>query len=380
MSSDLLTEASAINAIYNPSTILPGSSSSSGTRTTYTLTIPAADQISLLLSFPATYPALPPTIDGTASVGPHAKKGSGQRVLDLARTVLSEVWREGDVVLYDLVEQLGERLASESGIDLEDVRQKGDGDKTHYDSDGSRIITGGIKDEGAAPDTNHPSEQQQQQQPQQQLPTGPPIPNEHAHPLEAPPEWTLSQPLTIRKSIFLARACPVRSPTHASACLEHLLEHDKQAKKATHNISAYRIRSLSPPPSSLAPTSTTTATTATTNTRTVNGTDNTAGSAASKTKRRTVDKEKEKEKETKGPMASATAGTGTGITYQDYDDDGEDAAGGRLLKLLQLMGCWNVLVVVSRWYGGVKLGPARFGVICGVAREALVEGGFFGVG
>lgn len=35
---------------------------------------------------------------------------------------------------------------------------------------------------------------------------------------------------------------------------------------------------------------------------------------------------------------------------------------------------WNVLVVVSRWYGGVKLGPDRFSIINNVAREAVVEG------
>jgi len=41
---------------------------------------------------------------------------------------------------------------------------------------------------------------------------------------------------------------------------------------------------------------------------------------------------------------------------QDYDDDGEAAAGGRLLMLLQLADVRNVVVVVSRWFGGVLLG------------------------
>ncbi|KAH6611403.1 hypothetical protein Trco_001423 [Trichoderma cornu-damae] len=62
-------------------------------------------------------------------------------------------------------------------------------------------------------------------------------------------------------------------------------------------------------------------------------------------------------------------------SYQDSDDDGEDAAGGRLLRLLQLMGTWDVMVVVTRWYGGVKLGPRRFALINGVARDALVRAG-----
>jgi len=40
------------------------------------------------------------------------------------------------------------------------------------------------------------------------------------------------------------------------------------------------------------------------------------------------------------------------------------------------MDVWNVVVVVSRWYGGVKLGPDRFRLINMVARECLVMGGF----
>jgi hypothetical protein len=67
---------------------------------------------------------------------------------------------------------------------------------------------------------------------------------------------------------------------------------------------------------------------------------------------------------------------GAEIVIQDCDDDGETAAGGRLLHLMQLTDVWNVLVVVSRWYGGVKLGPDRFRLINQVGRDALVKGGF----
>ena len=56
---------------------------------------------------------------------------------------------------------------------------------------------------------------------------------------------------------------------------------------------------------------------------------------------------------------------------QDCDDDGEDAAGGRMLHLLQLLDVKNVLVVVSRWYGGVHLGPDRFKHINNAARQVL---------
>ncbi|KAK3366683.1 hypothetical protein B0T24DRAFT_596595 [Lasiosphaeria ovina] len=38
-----------------------------------------------------------------------------------------------------------------------------------------------------------------------------------------------------------------------------------------------------------------------------------------------------------------------GATFQDCDDDGETAAGGRLLHLMQLMDLWDTVVVVTRW-------------------------------
>ncbi|KAH8590999.1 RWD domain-containing protein [Bisporella sp. PMI_857] len=65
-----------------------------------------------------------------------------------------------------------------------------------------------------------------------------------------------------------------------------------------------------------------------------------------------------------------------GITFQDCDDDGETAAGGRVLHLLQLLDIWNVMVVVTRWYGGHQLGPKRFSIINSVARDACIKGGF----
>ncbi|XP_053252352.1 protein IMPACT isoform X5 [Podarcis raffonei] len=58
---------------------------------------------------------------------------------------------------------------------------------------------------------------------------------------------------------------------------------------------------------------------------------------------------------------------------QDCEDDGETAAGGRLLHLMQILDVRNVLVVVSRWYGGILLGPDRFKHINNCARNILVE-------
>lgn len=48
------------------------------------------------------------------------------------------------------------------------------------------------------------------------------------------------------------------------------------------------------------------------------------------------------------------------IEHSNYDDDGETQAGGRLHLLLQLTDSKNVLVVVSRYFGGIKLGNDYF--------------------
>jgi len=59
----------------------------------------------------------------------------------------------------------------------------------------------------------------------------------------------------------------------------------------------------------------------------------------------------------------------------DCDDDGEDAAGGRMLHLLEILETVNTLVVVSRWYGGTHLGPDRFKHINNAARQVLETAG-----
>lgn len=65
-----------------------------------------------------------------------------------------------------------------------------------------------------------------------------------------------------------------------------------------------------------------------------------------------------------------------GTRISDCDDDGETAAGGRMLHLLTIMDVWNVLVVVSRWFGGTHIGPDRFKHINSTTREAVMRAGF----
>lgn len=139
--------------------------------------------------------------------------------------------------------------------------------------------------------------------------------------LDSPPDWILSDVVTEKKSVFLGRVARVTNLAQAQVFLDHLTATDRKVAAATHNISAWRIKQEK-------------------------AAENNSESEADKT------------------------------VVQDYDDDGETAAGGRLLHVMQLMDVWNVLVVVSRWYGGIQLGPARFRLINEVGRDALMKGGF----
>jgi putative IMPACT (imprinted ancient) family translation regulator len=65
-----------------------------------------------------------------------------------------------------------------------------------------------------------------------------------------------------------------------------------------------------------------------------------------------------------------------GRIVHDNDDDGERGSGNKLSSLLEMSNATNVLVVVSRWFGGVHLGSSRFKWIASVARDGLERGGF----
>lgn len=61
---------------------------------------------------------------------------------------------------------------------------------------------------------------------------------------------------------------------------------------------------------------------------------------------------------------------------QGFNDCNESGAGLRLLGMLDRIHLVNILVVVTRWYGGTPLGPARFKCISDVGMESLENGGF----
>ncbi|ODV76738.1 ribosomal protein S5 domain 2-like protein [Suhomyces tanzawaensis NRRL Y-17324] len=77
---------------------------------------------------------------------------------------------------------------------------------------------------------------------------------------------------------------------------------------------------------------------------------------------------------------ATSTGTSTYTNVQQgYHDNGEKGAGIKLLdQVLVRHGVYNVLVIVTRWYGGSPLGGLRFRHIVGVASESLRKGGYLG--
>lgn len=58
---------------------------------------------------------------------------------------------------------------------------------------------------------------------------------------------------------------------------------------------------------------------------------------------------------------------------QGFHDDGEGGSGQRLTGLIERLKLVNILVVVTRWYGGIPLGSTRFRCISDITIENLKE-------
>ncbi|KAB8289716.1 hypothetical protein EYC80_010627 [Monilinia laxa] len=58
---------------------------------------------------------------------------------------------------------------------------------------------------------------------------------------------------------------------------------------------------------------------------------------------------------------------------EDWNDDGESGGGKHILGVLQNNDIVGVLLVVSRWYGGVMLGPDRWRIMTQVSNDALSQ-------
>ena len=62
-----------------------------------------------------------------------------------------------------------------------------------------------------------------------------------------------------------------------------------------------------------------------------------------------------------------------GGIIEESNDDGESGGGRHILGLLQSSNVVNVLLVVTRWYGGIMLGPDRWRIMSQVSQDALSQ-------
>ncbi|KAI9051162.1 hypothetical protein LZ554_005264 [Drepanopeziza brunnea f. sp. 'monogermtubi'] len=118
--------------------------------------------------------------------------------------------------------------------------------------------------------------------------------------------WTVSSPITLKQSTFIARSISITSPSDATSVLNTLLAQNKELRDASHNISAWRVQ-------------------------------------------------------------------GANGIIESSNDDGESGGGRHILNLMQADNIVGVLLVVTRWYGGIMLGPDRWRIMSQVSRDALSQ-------
>ncbi|THH11824.1 hypothetical protein EW146_g7907 [Bondarzewia mesenterica] len=123
-----------------------------------------------------------------------------------------------------------------------------------------------------------------------------------------------SQEIRDRASTFVANIFRARSPGEAQRALTHLKRVLHGSKPASHEIAAWRCMVLK-------------------------------------------------------PGRTGFTGNEDFEVQEGSDDDRENWAGGRVLKVMQAEAVIDAVVIVSRWYGGTMLGPVRFMHIETCARE-----------
>ncbi|KAK7743992.1 hypothetical protein SLS62_010407 [Diatrype stigma] len=124
--------------------------------------------------------------------------------------------------------------------------------------------------------------------------------------------WSASQPVTLKKSTFVVRAIHISQPSQRQSLLQSLFTDVPSLQTASHNAWAYRVR---------VPTN----------------------------------------------LFNATT------IKEDSFDDEETGAGNFLLKNMRELDTVDTLVLMTRWYGGIMLGPDRWTIMQKCMREALAE-------
>ncbi|KAI1816569.1 hypothetical protein GGS20DRAFT_215455 [Poronia punctata] len=129
---------------------------------------------------------------------------------------------------------------------------------------------------------------------------------------QAARSWSTSQPVTSKQSTFVVRATNLSEPSERQSVLQSLFAANPPLQTATHNAWAYRIR------------------------------------------------------------VSTGLFSATTIKEEAFDD-GETGCGSFLIQNMREMDAVDTLVVMSRWYGGIMLGPDRWRIMRNCLRDALSE-------
>jgi hypothetical protein len=197
MSEELLDEITSINSIYGEDTLVATSDDAG----IYALTLPIRSNISLRTEFPADYPDAPPSILGTQHIGDNVAKGEGQQIVDCIRAILAEIYIPGSPCIFDLIEEGGQKL-QQLGLDTSSREEEQQIAQTNGQDQDSLGGQEAYSDEHQSLDD-----------------------------LGDAPPWVLSEVVTEKKSVFLARAAEVHSVDEAKTFLRTSLPRTKKLLK-----------------------------------------------------------------------------------------------------------------------------------------------------
>lgn len=124
--------------------------------------------------------------------------------------------------------------------------------------------------------------------------------------------WAVSQPVSLKQSTFIARAIHITDPSQRQALVRSLLDANPNLKTATHNAWAYRVQIR-----------------------------NSGGLSVS--------------------------------SREECFDDGETGCGDLMLRVMRDVNAVDTLVVLTRWFGGIMLGPDRWRLMRNCVTGALAE-------
>ncbi|KAG0678650.1 eIF2 kinase Gcn2p negative regulator [Pichia californica] len=304
-SEELEQEVGAIEAIY-PECLEKLASN------IYKFKVPQHEDIIFQMSFPENYPDAKPYVLDVIS----ENDGFDEKYLmELFQEVLDSIYVEGNVMIFDLFTELDAILyTGEEDQEILDDADHWNIEDTDINELSNKLEDTLLDDSLEQDYTNYvydeKIEKAKMTTPKKSNTDAAKNTKQQESKNNILEEWCISDPITDRKSTFVAFAIEVNSVEEAYQRFADLME-DRKCGRANHAMRAWRIK----------------------------------------------DKD-------------------SGAQYQDCDDDGETAAGGRMLHLMTIMDAWNVMVVCCRWFGGVHIGPDRFKHINSATRDVLIKGGF----